>query len=204
MPLTTFEDLKTQLPGVAGADDGLLAELQQAADHFIETYCDRAFTGGSYVETHPAGAKSIFVKNFPVLDVTSIRIDRDRTFDPETEIPANLYVVHRQRGVATCLSGPFLASRAGRATKPDDFPDMLEIRYTTPADDVPTIVRRASVELTMHWYRAAKTSAGANYLNLLAARDGEVEAAYPWRQSGGYQIPDSVLDLLQVYRVPAL
>ena len=204
MPMTTFEDLKMQLPGVGSGDDGLLAELQSAADHFIETYCDRAFTGGSFVETHPAGAKAIFVKNFPILNVTSVRIDRDRTFDPDTEIPANLYVVNRARGVVTCLSGPFLVSRAGRATRPDDFPDMLEIRYTTPADDIPLSVKRAGVELVSHWYRAAKTSAGANYRNLLAARDGELEAAYPWRQSGGFQIPDSVLDLLQSYRVPAI
>jgi len=204
MTLTAFADLKLQLPAVGDADDALLAELQRAADQFIEIYCDRAFTGGNFIETHAAGAKSIFLKNFPVLNVLSVRIDRDRDFDPDTEIPASLYAVNSARGVVTCLSGPFLVSRAGRPTRPDDFPDMLQVRYTTPADEVPIIVKRASVELVSHWYRAAKTSAGANYRNLLASRDGEVEAGYPWRQSGGYQIPDSVLDLLQSYRVPAL
>jgi len=173
-------EVKAQLCVAEAADDGLIVELQAAADSFVAGYCGRAFAGGSYAETHPGGGRFLFLVNYPAAGVTVAGVD-----------PAG-YRVHADRGVVEAVGGPFP-------------PGPVAVAYTVAAGQVPATVGRAYVELVGHWYRQAKTHAAAGQLNLatVTAADGAC-TTYPYGQSTGYQVPAAVTALLAGHRVPAV
>ena len=63
--LDTLANLKTALLVSGTADDSTLARLQTAADSFIAEYTGRAFAGGTFTETHPAGGTLVFLRRAP-------------------------------------------------------------------------------------------------------------------------------------------
>jgi hypothetical protein len=204
MSLATLDDVKTQLGVASTEDDDLLAELQAAADGFIEQHCRRSFAGGSFTEDHPGGARYAFLRNYPVLTVESVKVDPARGFGPETALDPARYFVHADRGVVESLGGPFVPARPDWLVRPDDFPGAVRIAYSTATGQVPAVVARAYAELIGHWYRQVKTHDATGQLNLLQQTAEGVVTAYPWGQSGGFRIPAGVLQLLEQYRVPSL
>ena len=85
MPLDTLSNAKSVLLVGGSGDDTMLAQLLDAADSFIEKYTGRSFAGGTFTETHPAGGPMLFLRNFPVASVTSLKVDADRAFGSGTE-----------------------------------------------------------------------------------------------------------------------
>lgn len=198
MPLDTLANVKLNLNIDRGDDDALLDALRTAADSFIETYCDRSFTGGSFSEDHAGGSKLVFLKNYPLDAVASVNVDANRTFTGATILDASRYVVHAERGVIEALDGPFLSDRSSA----NAFPMAVRVAYSTPTDEVPAALKRAYAELIGHWYRQERTHSLTDDRNYLQKMDGTEVTQYPWQQSGGYKLPPAVKLILDLYRLP--
>jgi uncharacterized phiE125 gp8 family phage protein len=201
MAIATLSDIKTHLGITTAADDALLAQLQTSADDFVEQYCDRSFVGGSFTEDHPGSARVVFLRNYPIETVTSVSVDPDRAFGPETVLDPADYYVHADRGVIEALDGPFVSRRRVGA---DDFPGAVRVAYSTATGQVPAAVTRAYAELVGHWYKQVKTDSSLSFTNVIQQTNGSVVTEYPWGQSGGFRVPAGVLQLLERYRVPGL
>lgn len=204
MPIDTLANVKQALGVTASTDDTMLTQLQGAADSFVETFCRRAFAGGTFTEFHPGGAKVIVLDNYPVAAVASVRVDASREFDPSTAIPPERYVLHPARGVLECVDGPFVPSLPGWDVPADAFPNAVRVEYTTAAGQVPPAVCRAYAELIGHWYRQAKTAVATGQVNVLEVPGVNGPTVYPWGQSLGYKIPDGVKELLRPFRGPTV
>ena len=202
MPLETLANVKAALQLTGTADDALLTWAMDAAESYIEQHCGRAFGGGTFTETHPAGGSVLFLRNFPVASVTSLRVDSARLFGTETARAASAYIVHADRGVVESADGPFLAPRGGRAAT--DWPGAVQVVYATPTGAVPAAVRDAFTRLVLQWLRQAKTNADQGCVHLTETSDGTTTKSYPWALTNGLKVPPGVTQLLAAFRVPAV
>lgn len=198
MPLETLANIKAHLGVSTSADDTLLSQMQAAAEAYIQTFCGRAFGGGTFTEYHPGGARLAFLSNFPVGALTSVHVDVERQYTSDTLMPASRYVLYPGRGVIESLDGAFVPSLPGWRVSEEAFPDAVRVVYTTPSGNVPGTILRAYSELVGHWYRTAKTHVATGQVNIVE-QSGTV---YPWGQSLGYRVPSAIVDLLQMERVP--
>ena len=153
--IDTLANVKTSLLITGSTDDALLTRLMDAADAFIAEHTGRAFAGGTFTETHAAGRELVFLRNFPVASITSLKVDAARQFGPETVRSSDTFVVHSDRGVIESVDGPFLSLRYGRN---HDWPGALQVIYSTATGQVPAGVKEAFCQLIGHLYRFAKTS----------------------------------------------
>ena len=195
MALDTLANVKTALLVTGTTDDAVLTRLMDVAESFLAEYTGRAFAGGTFIETLPAGGSLLFLANYPVASVTSIRVDAARQFGAETELAADTYVVHADRGVIESLTGPFLPC--------GEWPAAAQVTYTTATGAVPPAVLEAFSELVGHWYRQAKTNADAGFLMLTELTTGGTDTkGYSWSLTSGLGLPPGVLELLAPFRVP--
>lgn len=203
MPLDTLANVKTALGVTGTGDDALLTQLQAVADSFVETFCGRSFAAGPFTEYHPGGGRVVFLTNYPVAAVSSVRVDPDREFAAETEVPADDYVVHSARGAVEYRHGPFVPMVFEWAVRTDQFPEAVRVTYTATGV-VPATVCQAYSELIGHWFREAKTNVATGQLNVSEVPGTGGSTVYPWGQSYGYKIPPGVKELLTPFRVPSL
>jgi len=197
--IDTLANVKTSLLISGSSDDAILNRLLDAADGFIAEFTARDFTGGTFTETHTAGRSLVFLRNYPVTSVTSLKVDSSRQFGSETVRSTDTFVVHADRGVIESVCGPFLTPRDGHR---DDWPAALQVVYDTATSAVPVAVKQAFCELIGHWYRFAKTSADQEYQMLVTRVDVNGEKDWPWSIAAGEPLPQIVLQLLAPYRVP--
>ena len=201
MALDTLANTKSILMVSVSLDDTMIGQLMDAAESFIAQYTRRDFSGGTFTETHPAGGSSIFLRNYPIATVTSLKVDPDRQFGSTTERDAATYVIHFDRGVIESLSGPFLQPyRKGS----NDWPESVKVVYTTATSSVPAAVKQAFADLIGHWYRLAKTNSDASFLMLTELVNSTATKGYSWSLTRGLSIPPGVLELLAPFRVPSL
>lgn len=197
--IDTLANVKTALVVSGSADDDLLTRLMDGADAFVAAHTGRDFVGGTFIETHAAGTATLFLRNFPVASVVSVKVDPDRQFGSDTVRAADTYVLQADRGLVTSLTGPFLAPRAGVR---DDWPNCVQVTYTTALDAVPGQVKEAFSQLVGHGYRQAKTFADQEHQMLLERTDGTDAKVWSWSLASGLKLPVGVLELLAPYRVP--
>lgn len=195
----TLSDVKSSMLISGSGDDALLTRLMGAADGYITEITGRDFEGGTFTEAHSAGRATLFLRNFPVTSVTSVKVDAARLFGADTVRAADTYVLHADRGVIESLSGPFLPPR-GR----DDRPAAVQVVYATATGAVPAAVAEAFGQLVGHWYRQAKTFTDQEYQMLLERSDGTDAKAWSWSVASGLKLPPGVRELLEPYRVPAV
>ncbi|CAN5539206.1 hypothetical protein BH11PLA2_BH11PLA2_16590 [soil metagenome] len=198
MSLDTLANVKLQLNVSKTEDDALLAALQAAADDYVNSYCGRSFTGGTFTEDHPGASRLLFLAQFPLASVTSLSVDSRRQFAGSTVWSNDRYVVYEGRGVIESLEGPFLPGSAERK-KADANPKTVRVIYTTAEDAVPDALKRAYAELIGHWYRQTLTWTATEQQNLIVKAD---TTQYPWQQSNGFKLPPGVKMILDLYRVP--
>jgi len=203
MAVDIMAEVKTALIISGTDDDALLTQLQVAAQAFIEQFCGRSFTGGTHVELHYGGLQLVFLRNYPVNAVVSLKVDATSEFPADSLRSASSYVVHGERGVVENRDGPFVPALPGWVLGPTHFPQAVRVEYTTVTEAVPAPILRAQYELIGHWYRQAKTMASTSHINLLERPDPDGQLVYPWNQSVGFKLPEGVLQLLRAYRVPA-
>ena len=204
MAIQTLSELKTALAITTADDDAMLTELQVSADSFVEEYCGRSFTGGTFTEDHPGGTRVLFLRNYPIATVVSVKVDPLRQFGSTTVRDASTYTMHPDRGVIESLSRTFVETEPGWPASRNEFPNTVRVTYTTATDSIPGIVRQAHAELVGHWYRQTKTHVATAQLNVLTETSGSTVTTYPWGQSTGMKIPHSVTELLNTVRVPRL
>ena len=89
------------------------------------------------------------------------------------------------------------------SSRTDDWPNALQVNYTTPTSAVPAAVKEAFCQLIGHLYRFAKTAADQNFQMLTTRVDGTGQQDWPWSLATGEPLPSMVLQLLHPYRVPA-
>ena len=200
--IDTLANVKTSLLISGTTDDAVLTRLMDAADGFIAEFTSRAFAGGTFTETYPAGRSLAFLKNYPVASVTSVKVDSARQFGAETLWTTDRYVIHADRGVIESVCGPFLRPRFRLRTF-DDWPGALQVVYATATSAVPPAIKEAFVQLIGHWYRFAKTAVDQNYQMLVTRIETSGEKHWPWSVAAGEPLPPGVLELLAAYRVPA-
>ena len=199
--IDTLANVKAALLITVDTDDTLLTRLMNGADAFITQHTGRNFDGGTFTETHPAGHSVLFLRNYPVTSVTSVKVDPARQFGSDTVRAADTYVLHADRGLIESLTGPFLTPRSGLR---DDWPAAVQVVYATATAAVPAPVKEAFTQLISHWYRQAKTFAAQEYEMLIQQTDGTDAKGWSWSLTNGLKLPPGVLQLLQPYRVPAV
>ncbi len=203
MSLDTLSNVKARLNITASADDALLTTLMAAADAWVENYCNRDFAGGNFLEEFPGGSAFVCLRNFPVEELGSVRVDPARQFGTETILSTDSYVLHAERGVVQSVVGPFLPAassglvNAAVRTWPAG-PKVVRVEYST-LTTVPDDVKAAYARLVAAWYRQAKTETAAGFVNVSQQKFGESFVIYG-PASGG--IPEDVIALLAPSRVP--
>lgn len=197
----TLANVKAALLITVDTDDTLLARLMNGADAFIAQHTGRNFDGGTFTELHPAGRGVLFLRNFPVTSVTSVKVDPARQFGSDTVRAADTYVLHADRGLIESLTGPFLTPRSGVR---DDWPAAAQVVYATATASVPAPVKEAFTQLISHWFRQAKTFAEQEYQMLIQRTEDADAKGWSWSLTNGLKLPPGVLQLLQPYRVPVV
>jgi len=196
MALDTLANVKTALLITSSADDAVLTRILETAEAFIKDHTGRTFEGGTFTEDHEGGYRVLFLRNFPVTSVTSLKADSIRQFGSDTIVPTDRYFVHVDRGVLVSLAGPFLPTGPGR----------LRVMYTTATGQVPGAVKEAFTQLVAFWYRVVKTQAGMGFQSLASQTDtvAGTTTEFPWNLATGAKLPPGVVQLLQRYRVPVV
>ena len=204
MAIQTLSQLKTMLAITGTDDDAMLTQLQTAADSFVEEFCGRSFEGGTLTEDHPGGTRVLFLRNFPIATVESVKVDLARQFGTSTLRDASTFTVHPDRGVIESLTGPFVVTHPDRPPQRNEFPNTVRVVYTTATNTTPGVVTQAFGELVGHWYRQAKTHVATGQLNIITQTTTTTVTTYPWGQSTGMKVPHTVTELLNSLRVPRL
>lgn len=190
-PLDALSDVKQALGILTSDDDDLLEQLQEMADISIERYCGRNFLGGSFTEYHDAGERWLFLTNYPVTEITSVKVDPDGDFGSESLRYPDSYTLHADRGV--------IQSRRGTFGSP--APNAVQVVYETAEDAVPPPVARAYIDLIGFWYRQVKTNVELGQLNVLSRNESDIETRY---LPANTDVPDAIIRTLNLFRVPAL
>lgn len=199
--LDTLANVKTALLITTDDDNATLNRLLDAADSFIAAHTGRAFAGGTFTETHAGNTALLFLRNYPVSSVASVRVDAARQFGTDTILDATNYVTHADRGVIESVGGVFLRSRGRRGSA--GAPGTVQVTYSTPTSAVPGAVKEAFSQLIGHWYRLAKTNEDLDGVLLTEKTDGTETKQYTWSLAGGLKVPTGVLQILAPFRVPA-
>jgi uncharacterized phiE125 gp8 family phage protein len=208
MSLDTLANVKLRLGITTGDDDSLLSALMDSADQFIGEFCGRDFVGGTYTEYHSGDTVVVFLRNYPVDSVTSVKVDPAYGFGTETLRPATAYVVHPDRGVIQSLTGPFLPLWAGLPVFNTPAwmraPRVVQVVYATATGAVPADVRQAYALLIGHWYRYVKTQVASGFQNVYRQTAGGTTVIFARDQIAGGALPPDLPRLLAPYRVPPI
>ena len=204
MSLDTLANVKTRLGITTSADDGLLALLQDSADAWVAGYCDRDFAGGTFTENHAGASAFLFLRNFPVTSVTSVKADAGYGFGANTLVAATAYVVHSERGVIQSLAGAFLPVLLPDVAPWGSGPRNVQVVYTIATSAVPADVKEAYALLVGHWYRHVKTQVASGFQDVIQQTFGDTTSIFSKDQLAGLPLPEEVRRLLAPYRTPAL
>jgi hypothetical protein len=208
MSLDTLTNVKLRLGITTSADDTLLTALMDTADRWVLEHCDRDFAGGTYTEYHSAGGTHVFLRNYPVQSVTSVKVDPAYGFGAGTTVPATAYVVHTERGVVQSLTGPFLPCPWGPTAcgmPPWAYaPRAVQVVYATATGAVPADVKEAYALLVGHWYRHVKTQVAAGFQNFTQQTFGGATAIFAKDQIAGLPLPHDIYRLLAAHRTPSV
>src|SRR5262245_60547755 len=204
MSLDTLANVKTRLGISTSADDSLLGLLQDSADAWVAGYCERDFAGGTFTEYHPGGTAYLFLRNYPVTGVTSVKADAGYGFGASTLVPATAYVVHAERGVIQSLAGAFLPVTLAGVALWGSGPRNVEVVYATATGSVPADVKEAYALLVGHWYRHVKTQIASGFQDVIQQTFGDTTLIFSKDQLAGLPVPDEVRRLLAPYRAPVI
>ena len=202
MSLDTLANVKTRLGITTSTDDSLLGLLQDSADAWVAGYSERDFAGGTFAEYHPGGTAYLFLRNYPVTGVTSVKADAGYGFGASTLVPATAYVVHAERGVVQSLAGAFLPVPLPNVPPWDYGPRNVEVVYATATGSVPADVKEAYALLVGHWYRHVKTQVASGFQDVIQQTFGGTTLIFSKDQLAGLPVPDEVRRLLAPYRTP--
>lgn len=103
MPLITVTELKIEIhPSPVDADETLLVNLVDGVWNLWEQLTDRKWESDTYTEYHSikdADANKIYLRNYPVTDITSLHDDPDWEYGSGTMISADDYTYDPDAGI---------------------------------------------------------------------------------------------------------
>lgn len=201
MALDTLANVKVRLGITTSADDTLLDMLRDTADAYIANHCGRDFAGGSFTEYHAGDVVGLRLRNYPIVTITSVKVDTTGNFGSETLLTATQYTVVPESGLIFSKTGPFVAL-APWINVPDfqaRAPRSVQVVYST-STTVPADVKQAYADLVGHWYRHVKTMVAAEYQNVTQQTFGDATAIFSKDQINGLPLPPDVERLLAAYR----
>src|SRR5262245_54869740 len=201
MSLDTLANVKTRLGITTSADDALLNLIRDSADGYIVNYCRRDFTAGPFTEYHSGDQVALRLRNYPVISVTSVKVDRAGGFGAETLVSATSYVVVPDLGIIFSRFGPLVAL-APWITIPDfgaRAPYAVQVVYTASAS-IPNDLKHAYADLVGHWYRHVKTMVASEWQNVTQQTFGDATAIFSKDQINGLPVPPDVARILATYR----
>ena len=97
--ILTLEEMKRELGITDGKDDAGLTLWMEGLQARFDDYCERNFLRvEEEEEIHDGGVTSLFLKRFPVENITSIHIDVDQDWDDIESLESDDYLLNAARG----------------------------------------------------------------------------------------------------------
>lgn len=143
-------------------NDDILNQLIGAASEAVETYCNRKFARTVYTEYHDGrGDARLVLDHRPVVSVTSVHDDLNRTFGADSLILSDDYIVRELAGIIELLrsAATFSSSSAFFSDGQRSVKVVYEAGYAT----IPEDVAHACIILTAALYHRGKQGADAVY-----------------------------------------
>ncbi|MCX7665459.1 MAG: phage head-tail connector protein [Gemmataceae bacterium] len=206
MSLDTLANVKLRIGVTTTADDTLLTHLLSTASAQIQSICNRSFLGGTFTEYFDGNETIFQLSNWPIVSVSSVKVDPTRNFPSETLVPTDRYVVYLERGTIECVGGRLLLPNKAplvnqdRLTAPN-YPRTVQVVYSASAT-VPEEIKQAVARLVSYWYQKVKTEVSSSHQMLSQQRYGDVFLTF--RNSAELRIPVDVLALISPFRAPVI
>ena len=156
--LTSTANVKTYM-GISGTDDDtLIGQLVSRASNAIENFCNRIFASTAYTEYHDGdGCARIILDHRPIISVTTIHDDLDRTFAASSLIAASDYITRDDEGIVEWLSGN--ATFPSTAAYFYDGQLNVKVVYTAGYATIPDAVEQACIMMVAAMYNRGKQGA---------------------------------------------
>ena len=134
--LTTVSKFKSYAGITSSTWDAMLAELVTYVSADVEGACERTFASASYTEYYDGKwQRSLSLKNYPIISITSINDDTGRTFASSSDITSTDYTFDADNGIVS-----FIYYRPSRGTK--SLKVVYTAGYTTIPKDLELLVLR--------------------------------------------------------------
>ncbi|MEZ6143556.1 MAG: phage head-tail connector protein [Zavarzinella sp.] len=206
MAIDSLANIKIRL-GITGTDDDtLLTDLQSSADAWINTFTGRTWNGGTFTEYFAGNQSHAVVQNYPIAEVSSVKVDLARSFGSDSLLDSSRYLVHANRGVIQATAGMFVPG-AGTALVNNDrrtwmaLARVVQVVYTV-ADAPPIDLKQAYARLIGYWYRTIKTEVASNYQNVSQQKYGD--SFFIYQVANRLDFPAEITTMIRHYRSPAV
>lgn len=152
MALLTANDIKTELSMESGDTDydTLLGLMASAVQSVFDELTDRTFESAVFTEYYSGRNKQekVFLKNYPIISITSIHDDSDRVYGSDTLISSDDYTYDSDTGIVYIEGGVFKGF------------NNIKIVYTAgfTANTFPNALKQVWIRQCCHWYKDAKDS----------------------------------------------
>jgi len=149
MALATLAALKEYLELTGTAHDARLTALLTRSDEFVKKFTKRVLEvpGSDVTEFYDGNfTDAIFLREFPIVSVTSVHDDTARVFGADTLIAAADYVVVKDPGYIRYLYGLRFVKGAQN----------VQVKYKGGYSTIPKDIEMASIYAAAFWFEERK------------------------------------------------
>ena len=148
MGLLTISDLKTEFNKDDTSHDTLLLSLAESVQSLFEELTNRVIESTTFTEYHGMRSRSdkVFLKNIPVISITSIHDDPDWDYDSDTLISSDDYTYSADEGIVY-YDGLFFHAQ-------NNVKVIYVAGYTV--NTFPNAWKQIWIRQAMHWFSEAK------------------------------------------------
>lgn len=162
--LTTKEEVRRWLDDMAGTNsfDALLDELILAVSQRFEMAANRKLFSASYIELHDGGSAKIYVRNPPIVSITSMVYTVNYDFDNGLTLGTTEYVIDpsdRKNAVYSTF-GQFLPGREShKVTYVGGYMSAEVAEEDLEDGDIPLpqVIRTAATQQVVYMFKNRKT-----------------------------------------------
>jgi len=189
VPFINLIDLKVELGiDLNSADqDARLILMAEAVQDLWDRLTDRKWASQDYTEIHSipdSNVSKLFLKNYPVSNLESIKVDHNREWDNGVEpVSAEYYSLEPETGII------YLDNAFPQGNR------IVQVKYTAGylPKELPASIKQIMIRQACHWYRQAKDS-GYNITSFSQIDGGSVN-------HGLHLLKDGLLPEFQVAAV---
>lgn len=195
MAIITKDDLKEYLQISNNSSDNILTNLSNNVSAAIERFCSRKFTAARRTEIHSGTGDSdkLFIENPPIVAISAIWDDPDRSFGSESLFATADYVSFASAGYIQLVSTSRSTLNPTNAPRFSKGVGNIRITYTAGYTTAPfDIVQAAILWAAPQWKLADQKLHGVSSIE----RGGSIQSFQNLRV-----MPPEVKELLKPYRV---